>query len=191
MGLSDSYVSLSNNYYLYKDPNQNGRITFIPADFDLTIGRTLYNIPAYVSGNYAEHPNLLFRPLTKAVLANPKYLDSFKKMHLALAKNLINSELLNPYIDSIVEKIGTDIEWDSGLTRVGKITKRILPNNTTTAEIFNFLNEHTAPGLTITFGETKGISMDASINGGLVGNLTLGLKEFISRKNLAVLQFYK
>lgn len=190
MGLSDSYVSLSNNYYLYKDPNQNGRITFIPADFDTTLGRTFYNIPAYVSGNYAEHPNLLFRPLTKAILSNPNYLNSFKKMHLALAKNLINSEFLNPYIDSIIEMIRTDTEWDSGLKRVGKNAKRITPSDSTIVKS-KFLKEHTAPGLTIHFGETKSISMDASINGGLVGNYTLGLKEFISRKNLAVLQFYK
>lgn len=191
LGFSDTYVTLANNFYLYKDPNQDGRITFIPADLDLIAGRTLYNIPAYISGNYADHPNLLFRPLTKAVLANPTFLDSFKKLHLTLAQNLVNSELLNPYIDSIVEAIRIDIEWDSGLTRVGKNIAAEPVSDSVIAERAKHLKKYTAPGLTVTFGAPKNISLDASINGGLIGDLTLGMKEFILRKSSAVIQFYK
>lgn len=194
LGLSDAYMTMANNYYLYKDPQQSGRITYIPADFDTSIGKSLFNLSMMTSGNYAEHPGVFLRPLTKHLLSYPSYSKLYQDLLLNISVALINPSVLNPYIDSIVNMIRTDVEWDTQLPKLGK---KVIPNfgKQNFTEVVELLTRNSPPGFRFagtSLGQgTYNTSLDNAINGTYPDEYLLSVKGFITKKSAAIITFYK
>lgn len=193
LGLSDAYMSMANNYYLYKDPKELGRITYIPTDFDTSIGKSFYNLSMMTSGNYSDHPGVFFRPLTKKLLSYAKYSKLYQELLLNITVSLINPVILNPYIDSVVDMIRVDVEWDSQLPKIGTETIPSFPDHTFT-EAVAILTKNSPPGLqfagTSLEKQSYDTSFDKAINGTYSDEYLLGVKVFIARKSSAIIDFY-
>lgn len=113
-------MTFANIFYLYKDPNRAGRLTYFASDMDTTISITFIKLYLMISGDYARHPGIFRRPLTTKLLEYKPCLDRYQELFLNLTKTLINPSILNPYIDSLVNMIRADVEWDNSLPRIGK-----------------------------------------------------------------------
>lgn len=187
-------MAASNNYYLYKDPRKNGRITYIPADTDTSLGTSFfYNQSSLTRGSYADHPGILYRPLTKAILANPEILERYNNIRLSITKKLLNPKVMNPYIDSIVDMIRTDVEWDSSLGRVG--TKHSRPEGTRVdiSKLYNSIKKYVPPGYVFKYliESPPNVPLDVAVGGNYPPDNMLSVKHFIAKKSAAVLKFYK
>jgi hypothetical protein len=62
-----------------------------------------------------QHPRFNFHPLTEKTFGYKKYLNMYKDIYL----NLVNPSIIDPYIDSIVNMIRTDVDWDAALPKIG------------------------------------------------------------------------
>ncbi|KAI8970671.1 coth protein-domain-containing protein [Pilobolus umbonatus] len=120
LGLSDAYMSFANNYYLYKNPAENGRITFISADTDTTLGLYLYDKALLLSGDYTKHPGFASRPLTKKFFMVKEFLAQYENLLQTVHKKLTGNKILTKQIDAVVKMITPDVEWDETLPRLGK-----------------------------------------------------------------------
>lgn len=119
LGLADSYLTLADNFYIYSDP-VSGRMIYFPADFDGSLGTTTFDPKLMLSGNYSEHPGFTLRPLTRHLYANDIMLGNYQTTLLNLSQNLINPNVINPFIDNVVNMIADDVAWDKTLPRLGK-----------------------------------------------------------------------
>ncbi|KAI8090406.1 coth protein-domain-containing protein [Thamnidium elegans] len=188
LGLSDGYMTLSNNYYLYRDPNQNNRFTYIPADMDTTIGNGFYRLDLMLSGNYSEHPGFFYRPLTRKIFSYPNYLNKYKEYILKFTQTLVNPSIMFPYIDSVVDMIRPDVEWDQSLPRASK--KEAKPfGGANASDIIDLAQNYNPPGLTFSV-ENKTESLDVALNGPYRKDTYVNLKDFIREKSANVLAFY-
>jgi hypothetical protein len=190
LGLSDAYMTMANNFYLYKDPNQSGRLTYIQSDMDHTIGTFLFDPKLMLSGNYVDHPNIFYRPLTKKIFSYPGFSKSYEDLLLKLTKTLINPAILDPYIDSIVNMIRPDVEWDALLPKVGYAAVSPLSTDKGFEEILDFFrnNSQTALRSNIT---SPIVTFDEAINGPYPPDTMESVKGFINKKSSAILEFYK
>ncbi|KAI8881319.1 hypothetical protein K501DRAFT_300771 [Backusella circina FSU 941] len=117
-GFSDAYMTLADNYYLYNNPEQPGKMIYMSFDLDTIIGSTLFDLDFTLSGDYTKHPEFSFQSLTKHLFANPDVLQQYKGTILKLAKELIQPSIMMPRIDNVVDMIRSDVEWDQSLSRV-------------------------------------------------------------------------
>lgn len=192
--MADSYMTASNNYYLYKDPRKNGRITYIPADTDTSLGTSFfYNQSSLTRGSYADHPGILYRPLTKAILANPEILKQYNDIRLSITQKLFNPKVMNPYIDSIVDMIRTDVEWDSTLQRVGRRSSRPPGTPLDISRLYNEIKQFVPPGYVFKYliESPPNVPLDVAVGGEYPPNNMLSVKNYIAKKSSAVLKFYK
>ncbi|KAI8645156.1 coth protein-domain-containing protein [Parasitella parasitica] len=187
LGFSDAYMTLVNNFYLYNDPRFPGRYIYIPADFDTTIGNSLYTMDALLSGNYSQHPGFGMRPLTSKFFSNQILLEQYQHVLLGLTQRLINPTIMFPFVDSIVRMIYPDIEWDQSLPGVGRFEKFPLPDKT--SDTNSTLRLPFAPGVN-THRESVPLTFDASLNGPTNSTTTESVKGFITKKSANVLAFY-
>lgn len=192
LGLSDAYMTLANNFYLYRNPNENNRYTYIPSDMDTTVGISLYELPMMLSGNFSEHPGVFYRPLTNKLLGYQKFNDYYQELLLTLSKNLVNPSIINPYLDSVIDKITQDIEWDLSLERVGNFSYPELPVNATIIQ--EVLKSFTPPGIRFMEGpdtpEDSNMTFLQSLNGPSPSNWSESVKPFIEKKYTAIMKFY-
>ncbi|EIE79697.1 hypothetical protein RO3G_04402 [Rhizopus delemar RA 99-880] len=119
LGFSDGYMTMADNYYMYSNPADNGRMIYIPSDLDTTIGIALFDMKLMLTGNYTEFPGLTFRPLTKKFFSYEYFSTPYQALLLNLTKTLVNPTIMNSYIDSLTSMIRADIEWDQSLPKVG------------------------------------------------------------------------
>ncbi|KAI9480423.1 MAG: coth protein-domain-containing protein [Benjaminiella poitrasii] len=187
LGLSDAYMTMADNYYLYQDPNQNNKFTYIPADIDTSLGICMFNISLMTSGNFIEHPGLPYRPLTKKLLSYKSYIERYEGMLNMFSKELVNPSVIFPFIDDVIRMIRPEVEWDQSLPRVGN---RTLPNDPLFQDPAVFL-DNMLPGFLATdqliiFNET----FDEAIEGFSTDNNTLSVKPFIQQKYDRITQLY-
>ncbi|KAI8981845.1 coth protein-domain-containing protein [Mycotypha africana] len=117
---ADGYLTMADNYYLYQNPKENNAFFYIPTDFDMTMGNTLFNISMQYSGNYHTVPNALTRPLFRKILEVPEFKQQFENYVKDIAKNLVNPAILNIRIDDIASMIQNDVDWDQNeCTHIG------------------------------------------------------------------------
>lgn len=190
LGLSDGYMTMANNFYIYSDLKQRGRMTYFPADMDSTLGNGIYNLKLLVSGNYSEHPGVFFRPLTSKILSYPSYLKKYKQYLLELTESLVNPTVLFPYIDSVVNMIRQDVEWDLGLPRLGDSNTQPFGGGENLEDIFKQIMEYNPAGLTPGMNDTR-LSFDESISSSYRGEVITSVKQYIKDKSSNVLAFYK
>ncbi|KAI8881326.1 coth-domain-containing protein [Backusella circina FSU 941] len=198
LGFSDGYMTMADNYYIYSDPQRDGRMIYIPSDLDTTIGISLYNITLMTSGNYAEHPGFNFRPLTIQFFSNPDLLKEYKDTIYKLANELLSPSIINPRIDSVVDMIRQDVEWDGTLARVGKTSSIPAPSlgNSTDLGNVNFTEIMTKlfpPGMNTNFlDDVTGpqVSFDQAVNGPINSQFMESVRGFITKKVNNVLAFH-
>jgi hypothetical protein len=192
LGFSDGYMTLSNNFYLYRDPNQGNRYTYIAADLDTTIGISIYNLSLMIDGDFTKHPGFYYRPLTKKIFGYDKYLNMYKDIYLHLFNNLVNPYILDPYIDSIVNMIRTDIDWDTVLPKMGNRAYPFIPSSDLDLEaIQRFIEENNPPGIMlIDITKQPHITFEISVNGPSPVNTSYSVKEFIAKKYEQITNFY-
>jgi hypothetical protein len=190
LGYSDGYMAYSNNYFLYKDPNQAGRYTWFQADMDSTTGISFIKQYKLISGNYAKFPNIFRRPLTRKILSYPKYLDTYQELLLNLTKTLINPTILDPYIDSLVNMIRPDVEWDATLPRVGKTIDPFASSNIITAEASKLV-QAAVPKLVQAAVPRPNVTFDVAVNGPIKSDYLDSVKGFFAKKSTNILEFYK
>ncbi|KAI7904955.1 coth protein-domain-containing protein [Cokeromyces recurvatus] len=188
LGLSDGYMTMADNYYLYQDLT-TGRYTYIPADLDTSMGICLYNISLMTSGNMTDHPGLTTRPLTKKLLSYKEYMAAYESKLYQFAQDLVNPAVLFPFIDSIVNMIRLDVEWDLSLKRMGN---RTLP---TSQDGFNtsLILSKMLPGFQMIDWKTiSNLSFDQALEGpSSPATNNESVKTFISKKYAAIMKAYK
>ncbi|KAI8090409.1 hypothetical protein BDF21DRAFT_411204 [Thamnidium elegans] len=184
LGLSDGYMTVGNNFYLYQDPNQDNRFTYIAADMDSTIGGGFYRLDLMLSGNYSEHP----RPLTRKIFSYPNYLNKYKEYILKFTQTLVNPSIMFPYIDSVVDMIRPDVEWDQSLPQAGKVMNDPYGKEDT-EDLSTLVHLYSPPGMILAY-KNQTESFDVAINGPLRNDIVVNLKDFIREKSKNVLAFY-
>ncbi|KAG1098871.1 hypothetical protein G6F42_017919 [Rhizopus arrhizus] len=191
LGFSDAYMTLADNFYVYSDPDTK-RMIYIPADLDTSIGSSIFLKSYMLDGNYSNHPGFHLRPLTKHLFANQEFLNNYENLLLNLSQTLVNPTIMNPFIDSVVDMIRPDVEWDQSLSRLG-------------SEVgFNFGNESMsdignvpglssfippgfdANGLTSVLNQT----FDESVGGNINSTSQESVKQFIANKSANIIAFY-
>ncbi|KAI8636405.1 coth protein-domain-containing protein [Parasitella parasitica] len=189
LGFSDAYMTLLNNFYVYNDPKSPGRYIYIPADLDTTIGTALYELEYLLSGNYSEHPGFNIRPLTSKLFSNQIMANQYQQIILNLTQQLVNPNIMNPFIDSVVKMIYPDVEWDQTLPGMGTFhlpsTEDLNPGgaeNTTSNPIFG-------PGFRTNWTDVPQ-TFESSLNGPTNSTTTESVKGFIAKKSANVLAFY-
>ncbi|RCH96627.1 hypothetical protein CU097_009932 [Rhizopus azygosporus] len=123
LGLSDGYMATANNYYLYMDPLNGGQIIYMPHDMDATVGRYSFKEELMTSGDFKEHPGFLMRPLTTKVFVYEPFLKYYQELLVYITKTLVNPEIMDVYVNSIVRMIKVDVEWDQQLPKVGTFSR--------------------------------------------------------------------
>lgn len=179
LGFSDGYMTLADNYYVYNDPKNPGRMIYIPTDMDTTIGISLFDDKMMRSGNYSEHPGFNLRPLTRKLFSNSELLTSYQDKLKKMSQSLVNPTIMNPFIDNILEIIKNDVEWDQTLPRLGNASAQPGLDMSNVTQIGN-LTDFLPPGFKTNLSEL--MSADTST--------VDSVKGFLSDKSNNVRAFY-
>jgi hypothetical protein len=115
----DGYLDNTNNYFLYKSPEQN-RFIYIPWDFDYVMGSGPVNMKAIAVGDYNSYSGVQLRPLIIALLNVPSYRALFEKHLQSIVTTLYDTSKSFPVIDSVVNLIQEDVAWDKSLPHIRK-----------------------------------------------------------------------
>ncbi|KAI8981471.1 coth protein-domain-containing protein [Pilobolus umbonatus] len=133
----DGYLQNTNNYFLYKSPEQN-RFIYISWDFDFSLGSGPVEMAAISVGDYNYYGGVKLRPLMVALLNVPQYRSLFEANLQKIMNTFYELGKAYPVIDSIVELIREDVEWDralprarSGINFIPTNIQTILNNNAT------------------------------------------------------------
>lgn len=196
LGFSDAYMTLFNNFYVYNDPKNPGRYIYIPADLDTTIGIALFELEYLLSGDYSKHPGFSSRPLTSKLFSNQIMLDHYQHVLLNLTQQLINPTTMYPFIDSVVEMIYPDVEWDQTLPGMGMFIPPDLGNmdpgavgggsgGNDTGYSFPVIG----PGFRTNWTDVPQ-TFNSSLNGPTNSTTAESVKGFIARKSANILAFY-
>ncbi|KAI8979696.1 coth protein-domain-containing protein [Mycotypha africana] len=194
LGLSDSYMTVGHNFYLYQDPREGGRFTYIPNDLDTAVGLTGYSIETITNGNYTEYPGISLRPLTKALLTYPQYRRRYEDLLLTLADGLINPTVIFPYIDNTSDMIRSDVEWDQNLERKGQLLRVNLLQNVLNLTAFIEFFHRNQPGAAIILDNLTDLipnaTFDQAINGPTPHTRSESVKPFLSKKYEAIKNYF-
>ncbi|KAI7868043.1 coth protein-domain-containing protein [Mucor mucedo] len=118
-GSWDAYQQNTNNYFLYKSPEQN-RFIFISWDFDYVMGSGPVNMKAIAVGDYNSYGGAQLRPLMVALLNIPSYRELYEKNLNHIITSLYNPSKSFPVIDSVYSLLEDDVAWDKSLDHVRK-----------------------------------------------------------------------
>ncbi|KAI8065445.1 coth protein-domain-containing protein [Gongronella butleri] len=132
-GFSDGFMTNANNYFLY-DNLQEGRFTYTAADFDTTLGLTMFKIDKMWAGDYHEFPGFLIRNATAKLLQVPAFKSRFEDVFHKVITELATMENVNARIDGLVDLIQQDVTWDMALPKVTTINY----DDSSFQEILNF-----------------------------------------------------
>ncbi|KAF7723900.1 hypothetical protein EC973_001523 [Apophysomyces ossiformis] len=192
LGLADNYIANSNNYLLY-DYCQQQKFIYIPTDTDLSFGSSSFSAPAMWKANYQRFPGMTRKPpLVTKLLQVPQFKQAFENLLVKICKDIFHPDVINRYIDSVVDMIREDVAWDQSLPRS--------PNQDrlkgALSQLLNFKPQNLLPPHTckayidIALRGISGrpIPFDQAVNGP-TGHVSLvGVKEWILHRRKALLQ---
>ena len=191
-GLSDNFIINFNNYFLYQDPSQNDKFIYLNADFNRVLGNSIYDMNHMLNGDFKSfvlgkkdiiesHAS----PLLVKLLNLPEFSSRVDELIRDANNKLFNPEVLEPTVDDLVTFIEDDVEWDQTLPKPGKEVK--IPRKRKEGEQLNIRNNDEAYDTWVVAKE--GIPFKKAVNGPVEGHpSTIGVKEWIQRKNQAVSQ---
>ncbi|KAI9491175.1 coth protein-domain-containing protein [Zychaea mexicana] len=188
-GLSDNFIINYNNYFLYQDPSQKNRFTFINADLNRALGNTIYSMAHMLKGDFSsfvlEKEGIAEShappPMVK-LMKSPKHSDRIKELIRELNDKLFSPAVLNPTIDDIVALIEDDVQWDQELPKPGKLK---MSGKRKPGQEVNMRNTDEAYDTWVVARD--GIPFKKAVNGPVEDHpSTIGVKEWIEKKNKAV-----
>ncbi|KAI9480425.1 MAG: hypothetical protein EXX96DRAFT_537696 [Benjaminiella poitrasii] len=158
--------------------SEHGKMIHIPADLDTSISTTLFSLEKMLSRDYSEHPGFTLRPLTRTFFANDELLNSYQHRLYDITRKLINPNVTFPFINSVVNMITPDVEWDQSLPRVGQTlifnVNTLIPYSSDTS-LMNRVPS--GANLEMAFAHE---SFEEAVNGPIDSNTTISVKGFIS-----------
>ncbi|CEP09735.1 hypothetical protein [Parasitella parasitica] len=187
LGFSDAYMTMADNYYVYSEPDSK-RMIYMPADLDTSIGSSIFLKSYMLDGNYSNHPGFSLRPLTKKLFANQEFLNKYQGFRLQFTESLINPTVMNPFIDSLVGMIYSDVEWDKSLPRLGYTFTNLTLDDLANLPGFDsffppgFEKDHEISSRNQTFLEAVGGTINSTSQ--------QSVKQFIANKSANVIAFY-
>lgn len=116
-GFSDAYMSMADNYYIYK--HKDGYV-HIMSDVDMTFGQTTLQLDQMLTGDYRQYPGINIRPLSKYILDNTSLSNQLQEKVHEMASRLVHPDIMRPVIDDVYTMIEQDVAWDKQLPRMGK-----------------------------------------------------------------------
>ena len=191
-GLSDNFIINFNNYFLYQDPSQNNQFVYVNADLNRALGNSIYDMDHMLKGDFKSY--ILEKkgvveshapPVLVKLLNSPEYSNRFNELIRDANDQLFNPKVLEPTIDDLVAFIEDDVEWDQALPKPGSEVR--IPRKRKEGELVNMRNNDEAYDTWVVAKE--GIPFKKAVNGPVEGHpSTIGIKEWIQRKNQAVNQ---
>ncbi|KAI8148960.1 coth protein-domain-containing protein [Fennellomyces sp. T-0311] len=196
LGYSDGYIAMIDNYYLYQDGVDSQRFIYIPSDLDLTFGSTMIKLTDMLSGDYRTYPGLLARPLTSQFLRVPQFKEQYETLLKDLVRELVNPDIMNPFIDDTAEMIREDVTWDWTLPPLSRfnfsqIDEEYMDENGLSVDQWPWpVDKDTIADMF--FGRYKlNITFDLAVNGP-TGSISLtGVKEFVANQSRATAEFFE
>lgn len=175
---------------LYSDPNQHGRLIYIPSDMDVTLGSAATcSVNETITGRYETYAGYnKTRPLIHNILKVPDFKTKFEDVINKVIRRQINhSEFLFNRIDVLSTMLKQDVEWDMSIPRdyitldFEALRRNLteMGGETVSATLLDYLDrtEH-----------RKDILFEQAVNG-TINRLTLmDVKEWISKLTGAYLQ---
>ena len=122
----DDYWSLSNNYYLYHNPNED-KFTLIPYDYDNTFGISFgfgidwENVDPYSFGQVVQGP----RPLVERLMSFPKYKNLYTHFLEFYSNNIFNTNQFFNKLINLRTQIQAYAELDTFRVKDWDFTKQI------------------------------------------------------------------
>ncbi|CAO3626633.1 unnamed protein product [Cunninghamella blakesleeana] len=147
LGSWDSYIQNAQNYYLYKQPNDDQLMDWIAWDFDFTLGNGIVDMNRMVDGNYRSFSGTTIKPLTRAILLVPSYQKEYELQLRTITEKLFNPSVAFPIIDDWKQFIKQDAEWDMNLPRLRtghsstKFRDLVFPNRNNTSNADSNTND--------------------------------------------------
>ncbi|KAI8881341.1 hypothetical protein K501DRAFT_189208 [Backusella circina FSU 941] len=186
LGVSDGFMPRFNNYLLYNNPEHPGKMTYISSDFDISLGISLFKLDAMLNGDVTKHPGFDLQPITQHMFSNRDILQAYIAIFQKLTTELLHPSVMMAQIDSIVEMIRVDVEWDQSLERVGQdLTESLSQQLVLDKSLFSPQIKKSKD-----FHLFDRYPFENAVNGPLTCNDCESVKGFINRKVEAVLSFY-
>jgi hypothetical protein len=188
LGVADGFMPRYNNYLLYNNPEQPGRMTYITSDLDISLGVTVCYLDSMLNGDVTQHAGFDFQPIIRHLFSNPDILQNYINIFKKLTTELLHPSVMMPRIDSIVEMIRPDVDWDQSLKRVGQdlldsmSSQLKRPPNLFTPQV------KTSEDIQDIFDR---FPFDQAVNGPLDCDECESVKGFINRKVKSVISFYE
>ncbi|KAF7723902.1 hypothetical protein EC973_001525 [Apophysomyces ossiformis] len=192
LGLSDNYITSSYNYFLY-DYCQRQKFIYIPTDTEFSFGSSTFNVPAVWEAKYQQFPGMAQKPpLVTKLLQVPQFKQAFEYLLVKICKDIFDPDVINPYIDSVVDMIREDVTWDQSLPRAPNEDKlEDLVSKVTSAK-----PEHVLPPYTIDSYidllsraiPTRSMPLDQAVKGPTGHVSVVGVKEWMYHRRRALLQ---
>jgi hypothetical protein len=120
VGNSDGYISGPATYYLYSNPNQHGRLIYIPKDMDITLGSSaIYTVNDTIKRRYEDYAGYSTTlPLIHNILKVPNFKSKFEDIIENIIGQQINhSDFLFNRINALSIMIKNDVNWDRPIPR--------------------------------------------------------------------------
>ncbi|ORX52010.1 hypothetical protein DM01DRAFT_1307194 [Hesseltinella vesiculosa] len=116
-GFSDGFIATVDNYFLYDDLKHH-KFIYVPADFDLTLGNTLFNISKQWSGNYQDYPGFSVRSPTVNMMKVPILKARFEYILNQTVTQMVDLPHIQARIKALVDMLSEDVAWDTALPKV-------------------------------------------------------------------------
>lgn len=185
----DNYLSWGDNYYLYKCPMMH-HLVYIGWDMELTFGNSPFPKSVQLEGDYRHVEGIQNRPLTKALFRVPFFRNYFESALQKIVTSIFEPRKSFPVIDSLVEFLKDDVEWDQSLPRInaGKDFKNSPELDPSGGEVFKGSLRNIPKNTdSVLWKEHSKISHEIidfqdSIDGPTGFDSLMGIKEFIQGK---------
>ncbi|KAG0175358.1 hypothetical protein DFQ28_000968 [Apophysomyces sp. BC1034] len=197
LGFADGYITNVNNFYIY-DNRKRRQFTFIPSDTDFSMGSTMVKLDNMWNGNYHQFAGMsLSRPLVQKMLEVPELKQQFEQLLVKICKEVLNPQVMNPYIDNLANMVREDVAWDRTLPRANPDAFKIIEQMAASADAVQQLNDVAQPtfdmNTTIDLGTRlvlDDVTFDMAVNGP-TGHISLsGVKEWVARQSEATLKYF-
>ncbi|CAO3658124.1 unnamed protein product [Rhizopus stolonifer] len=126
LGHNDGYLGAAHNYLLYQDPEQGGKLVWLPSDLDQTMGSSLVpridpkEIKSILGtvDQFGLLKNMSRRPLISQLLKVESIKSQFYQILTDYHHYLFETDAIRSHIIYLKSLIQQDVQWDQRLKRV-------------------------------------------------------------------------
>ncbi|KAG1445469.1 hypothetical protein G6F56_009905 [Rhizopus delemar] len=125
LGHNDGYLGAAHNYLLYQDPEQEGKLVWLPSDLDQTMGNSLVpqidpkDIKSILGtiDQFGLLKNMSRRPLISQLLKVESIKKQFYQILTDYHHYLFETDAIKSHINYLKSLIQQDVQWDRNLKR--------------------------------------------------------------------------